>query len=231
MVTWTGDILVDGDIRITPEGTLVVNRDTRVRFAGTDRRGTGLDPVRCELSVQGKMFIKPGEVTFESQVIGETWYGIVLEAHGSIRFLQGLDGGVPAGAAGAINQGRKPEGVFTLSDAVYVDPALNILVDGSENEFAQSSTDDRATNVAGGQPTEGQVFALMQNYPNPFNPRRRFVMPCGRPRRCGWSSIMPWARKFGHWWMASTALGYIRSCGTVGMRTVGMSPAACMCTG
>jgi enediyne biosynthesis protein E4 len=85
-VHWTGQVLVDGDIRVMPEGRLVIHPDTRVRFAGSDRLRQGADPGLCELHIQGAWFIRQAsytapssQVTFEAWHPGESWYGILID--------------------------------------------------------------------------------------------------------------------------------------------------------
>ncbi len=87
-VHWSGTVLVDGDLRVAPEGALVVYPPARVRFAGRDRRGEGRDPSLIELHLQGNFSIAGrrrsaaaggDKVIFEALKPAERWYGIVLD--------------------------------------------------------------------------------------------------------------------------------------------------------
>ncbi|NKB65748.1 MAG: hypothetical protein GKR89_01685 [Candidatus Latescibacteria bacterium] len=83
-VSWSGEILVDGDLEIAHEGGLFIHRQTRVRMAAGDRRQGGLDPGRTEFTVRGdlqveKMGHEARPVRFEGLQPGPSWYGIVLD--------------------------------------------------------------------------------------------------------------------------------------------------------
>ncbi|NKB66961.1 MAG: M6 family metalloprotease domain-containing protein [Candidatus Latescibacteria bacterium] len=82
-VHWAGDILVDGDVRIVPEGRLYIHPGTRVRFAQGDRLTGGEDPGRGELVVQGSLVVLADEtgppVVFEPLQADGDWYGIGLD--------------------------------------------------------------------------------------------------------------------------------------------------------
>jgi len=87
-VHWTGEVLVDGDVQVAPEGRLVIHPGTQVRFAGSDRLRAGKDPARSELDIRGEFIIKEAprtrsgkavdKVSFEAMAPGQRWYGIVL---------------------------------------------------------------------------------------------------------------------------------------------------------
>ena len=57
-VHWSGEVLVDGDLTVAPEGRLVVSRNTQVKVAGSDRLATGLDSKLAEIHVQGDFVIR-----------------------------------------------------------------------------------------------------------------------------------------------------------------------------
>ncbi len=95
-IHWAGSVLVHGDLRIAPEGRLVIHPNTRVRLAATDGRATGFDKNRIEILVQGDLNIEEnshsfiyvrGEifqriaqpVRFEPVMPTATWYGIVFD--------------------------------------------------------------------------------------------------------------------------------------------------------
>lgn len=86
-VTWEGEILVDGDVEIAPEGKLTLQRTVQVRFVGGDRRGEGLDPALSELLVRGD-FVLVGRAVFSAFDPAAAWYGIVFDPTDSshIRF-------------------------------------------------------------------------------------------------------------------------------------------------
>ena len=148
---WRGEILVDGDLRIAPEGELVVYGGTRVRFAGSDRIGSGLDPDRCELLVEGELTIRPGAVTFEALLPGDTWYGIIRADLGQIVLVEGNSEKV-----GALGQSSKVEGTFEIRDAEQ-----GLLEPGIGPERRTAIVDEPAA-----PPAELQ---LLPNFPNPFN--------------------------------------------------------------
>ena len=81
-VRWAGEVLVDGDLEIAPQGTLHIHEDTVVRLSGSDGRASGRDSQRTELDIRGNFIINAGkaerEVIFEAMRPGETWYGIHL---------------------------------------------------------------------------------------------------------------------------------------------------------
>ena len=52
-VHWLGNIRVDGDLTVGPEGTLVLYPDARVQVAGTDRLRAGRDAQRVEVHIEG----------------------------------------------------------------------------------------------------------------------------------------------------------------------------------
>ena len=62
-VHWAGEVLIDGDLTIAPEGRLVVFRNTQIRVAGSDRLQMGLDPERTEIHVHGDFVIRSAAVS------------------------------------------------------------------------------------------------------------------------------------------------------------------------
>ncbi|MBI2506494.1 MAG: immune inhibitor A [Candidatus Latescibacteria bacterium] len=87
-VNWAGQVLVDGDVQVAPEGRLIIHPQTQVRFAGNDRLRSGRDPARSELDILGELIIRAAagtvrdrestKVVFAAQHPGESWYGIVV---------------------------------------------------------------------------------------------------------------------------------------------------------
>ncbi len=157
-VSWGGEIIVDGDLTIAPEGKLFVSKHTRVRFAGTDRLRGGLDPALCEIDIQGDLSIErqkrtsrfnketkklekivPPPIVFEALVPGDTWYGIRISS---------TDPGL-----------REPmEERFVLRDTKH-----GFL---THEDYLASQV---ATAVTDAPALESVAFELMQNYPNPFD--------------------------------------------------------------
>jgi len=104
-VLWSGNVLVDGDLTIAPEGRLVVFRNTQVRVAAGDRLARGVDPERAEIRVLGDMvireapisqistnsIIRPDTTLFAAQEPGQTWDGIfvVPQENSELMFPQG----------------------------------------------------------------------------------------------------------------------------------------------
>ena len=82
-VVWTGQVWIDGDLRVAPEGRLSIVDGTRIRLAGSDRLRQGLDPQLVEILVNGNLeLIAKGStepVVFEPTQAGRSWYGILLE--------------------------------------------------------------------------------------------------------------------------------------------------------
>ncbi len=160
-VRWNGDIILDGDLTIAPEGRLILGFNTRVRVASGDRLRSGEDPTRCEVYVQGeieierdsrshrynketrrweKLLHKP--VVFEPLVPGETWYGIIVifDAGGS-RIM------------------RRLTQHLELRDSLY---GLLSLAELSELR-------SRATAILSDPTSLPETVKLLPNYPNPFN--------------------------------------------------------------
>ena len=102
-VRWVGEVMVDGDLEITPQGTLHIHEDTIVRLSGSDSRASGRDSRRTELDIRGNFIINAvkadRDVIFEAMHHGETWYGIHLSPTESSRI-------------------EVPEGSYELRDTV-----------------------------------------------------------------------------------------------------------------
>ena len=160
-IHWLGSIVVDGDLTIAPEGTLVITGNTRVRFTGRDRLRSGLDPDRCELHVQGELRVQEGPVycytssygnrslveekpstgsVLEALVPGETWYGIL-----------------PASSTRL----QKSAESLVIRDATHdfraSEPLPTVLEEIHSTETSSSS------------PIQSRQLSLSPGYPNPFN--------------------------------------------------------------
>ncbi len=152
-VNWTGEVVVDGDLRVAPEATLRLFPGARVRIAGTDRLAAGTDPERVELVVDGNLLVHHGikiydpdrgdwtfyranavPAIFEAFISGQTWAGIRAQNE-----LQ-LDR-------------------MVLRDTLNANPT-------------PESTGDKTPTVVGAEPaltnSAADTFALHPNYPNPF---------------------------------------------------------------
>jgi M6 family metalloprotease-like protein len=91
-VLWSGNVFVDGDLTVAPEGRLVVFRNTQVRVAAGDRLAQGVDPERAEIRILGDMVIREAPISqisnsnvirrdttlFAAQEPGQTWAGIFV---------------------------------------------------------------------------------------------------------------------------------------------------------
>jgi M6 family metalloprotease-like protein len=152
-VRWVGEVRVDGDLEIAPEGRLILCPGTRVLVAGSDRLASGGDPARCELRVEGALevytgrllyyngqaneAVAPAPVVFESLIPGERWFGITVEDS---------------------TRARVPEGNLVLRGAEY-----GLRLPGKEAEFSLRSIPVLTASA------EPLAFHLSPNYPNPFN--------------------------------------------------------------
>ena len=145
-VYWAGDILVDGDLRIAPEGELVLYPTTRVLVAGRDRLQGGRDSERVEIDLQGELTLNQQGVRFFSTT---DFHAIRAD---SFVFAAAKPG---EGWLGIFSDQPLDE-LLVLRD---VEPALE--QGGALN----------ATVVETGSLTEDQpkAFALGANYPNPFD--------------------------------------------------------------
>ncbi len=155
-VRWVGEVLVDGDVTIAPEGLLILYSNTRIRFAGRDRLQAGQDPTRCELRLQGELRISPPPLQLDNQgvrqklepeptvfaalVPGESWWGIFAEA---------------------TSKAQVPPGSLTLQDAAHglLEPGADLAALGAEVPTAVLEEPEE----------EPLSFALLPNFPNPFD--------------------------------------------------------------
>ena len=159
-VHWAGDIIVDGDVTVAPQGKLVIHDNTRVRFAGWDRLTGGRDAALCELRIEGELQVSKERlyrldaanrrrviaaegIELAALVQGEVWYGISVN---------GLD------------EARADylEEAIIVRDAEY----------GFSNQRIESASLDAGwqTGIFAGAGDYAEGFALLPNHPNPFNP-------------------------------------------------------------
>ena len=59
--TWSGEVMVDGDVVVQPGATLTVTSGTTVRFSSSDARRSGFSPDRSELLVFGGLVLQGSE--------------------------------------------------------------------------------------------------------------------------------------------------------------------------
>ncbi|MBI2502242.1 MAG: right-handed parallel beta-helix repeat-containing protein [Candidatus Latescibacteria bacterium] len=79
-ITWSGTVRLDGDLVVEPGATLTLADDTRLRFAASDSRRSGFDPIRCEFIVYGGLEVQ-GQVRCESGAAApraDDWAGLFL---------------------------------------------------------------------------------------------------------------------------------------------------------
>ena len=82
--TWSGDVVLDGDLVIEPGARLSLDPGTTVRFATSDSRRTGFSPERCELIAYGQLLLPAGGesparfLSAAAQPGAADWQGIFL---------------------------------------------------------------------------------------------------------------------------------------------------------
>ena len=84
-VTWSGTIIIEGDVTVENQGRLTVEAGTKILFRPqTDKTGSGNDKTRSELIIKGSLVVKgqmERKVTFSSMSkeprMGD-WYGIYI---------------------------------------------------------------------------------------------------------------------------------------------------------
>ena len=94
-VCWAGTVLVDGDLEVSRDGKLVLQKGTQVLFEGADRLRSGEDPELCELAIEGNLHLRSNpreKVIFRARQSGGRWYGILLSPADSCRVHVPKDG-------------------------------------------------------------------------------------------------------------------------------------------
>ncbi|NKB67677.1 MAG: hypothetical protein GKR89_11490 [Candidatus Latescibacteria bacterium] len=167
-IHWSGEIRLDGDLTVGPQGQLTLLENTQVLVAGADIGQGGRDPDRCEILVQGDLtvrlsypfhrsyanygtdfdswYVMTGEnptppLFFSAAEPGQTWYGILLDPAPNSRILLPQRGLELNDALHGLVMPRAPTGEQGLSLSHYQ------LVDGGAVETAE--------------PTPGENFHLI----------------------------------------------------------------------
>ena len=84
-VTWSGTIVIEGDVTVESKGRLTVEAGTKILFKPQmDKTSSGKDKTRSELIIKGNLIVKghaKGKVSFSSMAreprMGD-WYGIYI---------------------------------------------------------------------------------------------------------------------------------------------------------
>lgn len=150
-VHWIGEILVDGDLTIAPEGELVIYDNTRVRFAGSDRLRNGRDPGRCELIVEGRLRVESPRLAIRDRQGKRRTVkssGIVFEA---------------------LDPGQHWTGIFPAGAGQIDLPHKGVAIRGAQFGLLTRDGAQAALKPAGEEGTQPASYKLLPNYPNPFN--------------------------------------------------------------
>ena len=170
-VHWQGDVIVDGDLTISPEGSLVIYGPTTVRIA-PDRTRSGFDSTRTEIRVEGTLTVhdgarkkessnfctfeeQPGPVVFEAARAGDTWLGILPAERAELVGVEDLE----------------------LRDSEYgmLEPGVEPGLPGAG--VPTVIRDDEVPAAI----AEADSFALLTNYPNPFESETTLRYTLGKP--------------------------------------------------
>lgn len=153
-VHWIGDVFVDGDLTLAPEGRLLIyDKGTRVVFAGSDRLEQGRDRNLCELSLAGDVEIVSGRL---NRLDRGGRRRTVRES--GIEFLAAEEGRFWAVDARTTSVLSDLDGWIVVRDSVHL----------SDAGARAGRSADVATAVTGPQDV-GPAAEPMANYPNPFN--------------------------------------------------------------
>jgi hypothetical protein len=150
-----GDIVIDGDLTIGPESSLVIYSPSRVLLEG-DRLGAGVDPSRCEINVEGRFEVHSGVIKrwngFEESTDFEQSKPVVFESLPG----QTWTGILPSEAA----ELRLDEADLRNSDYGLVEPGTKLAALGVHVATVILEED--------APPAAADTFALLTSYPNPF---------------------------------------------------------------
>lgn len=122
--TWTGTVVVDGDVIVEPGATLRLAAGTTVEFANEDARRAGFDTTRTELVVLGDLIIE-GSSSAPVQLVrqggqGRQWLGVLIPGGGSAGVDDALTSGALQleGAVLGVVRARLPAGRTTWTGRV-----------------------------------------------------------------------------------------------------------------
>ena len=156
--TWSGEVVVDGDLVVEPGARLVLEAGTRIRFRRGDSRAAGFDRSLAEMIVYGELEVRGDSAapvvleSAEERPRSGDWLGLLLMTGGS--------GGVEeAGAAGGLLvensrygllRQRLPAGITTWSQDrvlpwdVHVEKGSELVIDsGATVRFGPSDLSGR----------------------------------------------------------------------------------------
>jgi M6 family metalloprotease-like protein len=140
--TWSGTVLVDGDITVEPGARLTLAAATEVRFGRGDSRGTGFNEERSELLVYGELEVQ-GSVRLVS---GETpqrandWLGIFL-----LNGQASMDGLEVAHAQYGVVRTRLPAGTTRFAGVQRI--PLDLLVPATARMVVEAGAELRFSSI------------------------------------------------------------------------------------
>ncbi|NKB71410.1 MAG: T9SS type A sorting domain-containing protein [Candidatus Latescibacteria bacterium] len=164
-IYWAGDILVDGDLVVAPEGELILYPTARIQVAGRDRLQTGLDPERVEIHLQGGLrlvnqsllytsntdfaMVQADSFVFAPAVQGQYWHGIVTDQPLDPRLVLQGTGPVPSAALQAVPTAVVEEAALALADTFSLSPNY-------PNPFTAETT--LSYSLASGAPVQLDIY-------------------------------------------------------------------------
>ncbi|MDP6015406.1 MAG: right-handed parallel beta-helix repeat-containing protein [Candidatus Latescibacteria bacterium] len=121
--TWTGEVLLDGDVVIEAGAVLTLAAGTQVTFAAGDSRTAGFDTTRGEIIVYGELVIAgtasdPVRIGRQGAA-GRQWLGVLVPGSGSVGLEEAVSSGalILEGAALGVTRGSLPAGRTTWTGA------------------------------------------------------------------------------------------------------------------
>ena len=160
-VEWVGDIYVDGDLTIAPEGRLVIYNTARVHIAGSDRLRQGLDPERCELYVEGALEVRGGSLSrfvhprkrFKPMRPGPAAMGAASERESWVGILS-VETAQVSIADGALELRNAIHGFLAPGELPMSGVGVATVIEAAPELLMAAAAD---------------TFGLGDNYPNPFD--------------------------------------------------------------
>ncbi len=150
--TWSGAVLLEGDVTVAAGGRLVVRAGTRIVVAKEDALHAGWDERRVELHVLGRLelegnleqpiVIGPQSATDNAGTTRKDWYGIVLHAQDGQPSRDKLQGFSLGGAFAGLQLLRS----VRIEDAVFRGntTCAEVGVAYRDDRFSAESADDIA---------------------------------------------------------------------------------------